>query len=98
MNVEVLAEARLDIADGVAFYDGQSDGAGDYFFQRIFDDIESLRETAGVHETHFGYYRKIATRHPYLIYYRMTQAGVEVVAVLDGRSRPSDINAILRRR
>ena len=32
MNVEVLDEARLDIADGVAFYDGQNDGAGDYFF------------------------------------------------------------------
>ena len=67
MNVELLDEARLDIADGVAFYDRQSDGAGDYFFQRIFDDIESLSETAGIHETHFGYYRKIAARHPFLI-------------------------------
>ena len=42
MNVEVLDEARLDIADGVAFYDRQSDGAGDYFIERIFDDIEAL--------------------------------------------------------
>ena len=98
MNVELLDEARLDIADGVAFYDRQSDGAGDYFYQRIFDDIESLSETAGIHETHFGYYRKIATRHPFLIYYRITKSGAEIVAVLDGRSRPSDIDAILRRR
>ena len=98
MNVEVLDEARLDIADGVAFYDRQSNGAGDYFYQRIFDDIESLSETAGIHETHFGYYRKIATRHPFLIYYRITKSSVEVVAVLDGRSRPADIDAILRRR
>lgn len=98
MNVEVLDEARLDIADGVAFYDRQSDGAGDYFFERIFDDIESLEETAGIHEMHFGYHRKIASRHPFLIYYRMVSTGAEVVAVLDGRSRPSDIDAILRRR
>ena len=98
MNVEVLNEARLDIADGVAFYDRQSDGAGDYFYPRIFDDIESLSETAGIHETHFGYYRKIATRHPFLIYYSITESGVEVLAVLDGRSRPSDIDDILRRR
>jgi plasmid stabilization system protein ParE len=98
MNVEILDEARLDITDGVAFYDRQTDGAGDCFFQRIFDDIESLGETAGIHETHFGYHRKIATRHPFLIYYRVTATGVEVVAVLDGRSRPSDIDAILRRR
>jgi plasmid stabilization system protein ParE len=91
-------EARLDIADGVAFYDRQSDGAGNYFFDRIFDDIESLEDTASIHEIHFGYHRKLASRHPFLIYYRMVPSGAEVVAILDGRSRPSDIDAILRRR
>ena len=44
MNVDILNEARLDIADGVAFYDRQSDRAGNYFFERIFDDIESLEK------------------------------------------------------
>jgi len=42
MNVEVLDEARLDIADGVAFYDRQNKGAGDYFFEQIFADIEAV--------------------------------------------------------
>lgn len=63
MNVEIRNEAQLDIAEGVAFYDRPSYGAGDYFYQRIFGDIESLSETAGIHEIHFGYHRKIATRH-----------------------------------
>ena len=98
MNVEVRNEARLDIAEGVAFYDRQGYGAGDYFYQRIFEDIDSLSETAGIHETHFGYHRKIASRHPFLIYYRIVAAGVEVVAVLDGRSRPEDIDVLLQRR
>jgi plasmid stabilization system protein ParE len=98
MNVEVRNEAHLDIAAGVAFYDRQGFGAGDYFYQRIFEDIESLSETAGIHEIHFGYHRKIASRHPFLIYYRLIKTGVEVVAVLDGRSRPSDIDALLQRR
>lgn len=98
MNVEVRNEAHWDIADGVAFYDRQDFGAGDYFYQRIFEDIESLGETAGIHERHFGYHRKIASRHPFLIYYRMVRAGVEVVAVLDARSRPTDIETSLRRR
>jgi hypothetical protein len=31
MNVEVRNEAHLDIAEGVAFYDRQGHGAGDYF-------------------------------------------------------------------
>ncbi len=98
MNVEIRNDAHLDIAEGVAFYDRQSYGAGDYFYQRIFDDIESLSKTAGIHETHFGYHRKIATGHPFLIYYRLIATGVEVVAVLDGRSRPADIIAVLQRR
>jgi plasmid stabilization system protein ParE len=98
MNVEIRSEAHWDIADGVAFYDRQGLGAGDYFYQRIFEDIDSLSETAGVHEKHFGYYRKIASRHPFLIYYQFIKTGVEVIAVLDGRSHPNDIDALLRRR
>ena len=98
MNVEVRNEAYLDIAEGVAFYDRQGYGAGDYFYQRIFEDIDSLSETAGIHETHFEYHRKIASRHPFLIYYRIVATGVEVVAVLDGRSRPEEIDVLLQRR
>ncbi len=98
MNVVVLDEARLDINGAVAFYDRISDGAGDYFLERIFEDIEALGNTAGIHEIHRGYHRKIASRHPYLIYYRIVPTGAEVVAVLDGRARPSDIESILRRR
>jgi len=98
MIVEIRHEAHLDIAEGVAFYDRQSHGAGDYFFKQIFADIESLIETAGIHEMRFGYHRKIASRHPFLIYYRLIGAGVEVVAVLDGRSSPSIMASKLRRR
>ena len=47
MNVEILDEARVDIANGVAFYDRQNYGAGDYLFERIFDDINKLADTAG---------------------------------------------------
>jgi hypothetical protein len=54
MNVEVRNEAHLDIAEGVAFYDRQGHGAGDYFCHRIFEDIDSLSDTAGIHEKHFG--------------------------------------------
>ncbi len=98
MNVEIRNEAHLDIAQGVAFYDRQGYGAGDNFYKRIFEDIESLRGTAGIHEIHLGYHRKIASRHPFLIYYRIITTGLEVVAVLDGRSCPTDIDALLQRR
>lgn len=98
MNVEVRNEAHLDIAEGVAFYDRQGHGNGDYVYHRILEGIDSLSDTAGIHGKHFGYHRKIASRHPFLIYHRIVTTGVEVVAVLGGRSRPSDIDALLRRR
>ena len=31
MHVELRVEARDDLADAAAFYDGQRDGLGDYF-------------------------------------------------------------------
>jgi plasmid stabilization system protein ParE len=98
MNVAIRNEARWDIAEGVAFYDRQSYGAGDYFYGRIFEDIDALSTTAGIHERHFGYHRKIASHHPFLIYYRIVATDIEVVAVLDGRSRPTDIVTLLQRR
>jgi hypothetical protein len=98
MNVEVRNEAHLDIAEGVAFYDRQGYGAGDYFYQRIFEDIDSLSETGGIHDRRFGFHRKIASRHHFLICCRMVTTGVMVVAVLDGRSRPTDIDALLQQR
>jgi len=48
MNVEVRNEAHLDIAEGVAFYDRQGYGVGNYFYQRIFEDIDSLSEMGGI--------------------------------------------------
>ena len=45
MNVEIRSEAHVDIAAGVAFYDRQGFGAGDHFYRRIFEDIESLSES-----------------------------------------------------
>jgi hypothetical protein len=82
MNVEVRNEAHLDIAEGVAFYDRQGYGAGDYFYQRIFEDIESLSGTAGIHQRHFGYYRKIASRHPFLIYNALHGSFIDSVQLI----------------
>lgn len=63
-----------------------------------FDDISGFANTAGMHEVHFGCHRKPASRHPYLIYYRVASTGVEIAAVLDGRRCPSEIDEVLRER
>ena len=41
-NVFVLKEAVDDLNEGKSFYDFQANGAGEYFFDCIVADIESL--------------------------------------------------------
>jgi len=40
---------------GRLFYEKQGEGLGEYFFDSIFSDIDSLALFAGIHEKHFGY-------------------------------------------
>jgi hypothetical protein len=49
MNVKVRNEAQLDIAEDANFYAQQGSSAGDYFYLRIFEEIESLSKLAGNH-------------------------------------------------
>ena len=64
MIIEVLDEAEQDLADGYAFYEGQSTGLGHYFLDSLFSDLESLYLYAGIHALHFGYYRLLSKRFP----------------------------------
>jgi hypothetical protein len=71
MNVKeviVLDEASEDIDDGVLFYDAKEDWLGNYFFDSIVSDLESLRIYAGIHSKHYGYYRMLSKRFPFTIY------------------------------
>ena len=52
MNVEnilILAEAELDLDDGRNFYESQARGNGEYFWDCLLSDIESLLMFAGIH-------------------------------------------------
>lgn len=53
---------------------------------------------AGIHATHFGYYRMLAKRFPYAIYYEIEDNIARVVAVLDMRQNPASIEGKLRGR
>lgn len=54
MRIELLDEAETDLIDGLAFYERQSKGLGEYFLDSVFADIESLRLYAGIHGTSYG--------------------------------------------
>ena len=97
MRIEILDRARQDFLDGFRFYEKQSEGVGHYFVDSLMADIESLHVYAGVHAKQFGFYRMIARRFPFAIYYRLEEAFVRVHAVLDCRRNPEWIRKRLTR-
>ncbi|MGE4403622.1 MAG: type II toxin-antitoxin system RelE/ParE family toxin, partial [Desulfobulbus sp.] len=69
--MQVLAEATEDLADGYRFYERQATGLGEYFLDSLWSDIQSLRLYGGVHTVYQGYFRLLAKRFPYAVYYRI---------------------------
>ena len=84
----LLDEAAQDLQRGKRFYEANQAGIGDYFFDSVLADIESLVLYAGIHGKKFGLYRMLAKRFPFTIYYDMTDSLIIVVAILDSRRNP----------
>jgi len=85
MKVRILASAFEDLAAGRRFYDRQEEGVGDYFYDSLFAEIDSLVLYAGIHPIRFGFHRLLARRFPYAIYYRVIAGEAVVFRVLDCR-------------
>ena len=97
MRVELRVEARHDLLEGAWFYEQQREGLGDYFTDRLFEDLDRLEREAGIHATVFGLHRKLSKRFPFAIYYRIVESVIDVVAILDCRRDPDEIAARLGR-
>lgn len=88
-DVVALKEVANDLSDGKAFYDRIKTGAGDYFWDSLVADIESLIIYAGIHNKSYGLHRMLAKRFPYAIYYEIEDGIAYVVAVLPMRRDPA---------
>lgn len=96
MKIRILSAALHDLSDGRSFYEKQGEGLGDYFFDSLFSDIDSLALYAGIHPKFFGYHRMLSKRFPYAIYYKLENESVAVVwRVLDLRRDPKKIKRSL---
>lgn len=99
MNIQdivLLEEAAQDMLDGKAFYDIQTLGIGNYFWDSLIADIESLHLYAGIHEQHFGLFRMLSKRFPYAVYYQVTDKIAYVIAILPIRRNPMWISKRLQ--
>ena len=97
-DVVVLREVAGDLNAGKAFYDRGKPGIGDYFWDSLCADIESLTIYAGIHNRKHGLYRMLANRFPYAIYYEIADDIAYVVAVLPMRRDPAWIKRHLEDR
>ncbi len=99
MKIRLLSSARDDLSEGRLFYEKQGEGLGEYFFDSLFSDIDSLTLYGGIHPKFFGYHRMLSRRFPYAIYYKLEEESVVVVwRVLDLRRDPKKIRQSLKHR
>jgi len=80
--------ALKDLKLAQKFYEAQAPQLGDYFFDALITDIESLHLYAGIHIKEFGYYKMLSKRFPYSIYYETYDDIARVIAILDQRQDP----------
>lgn len=92
MKIRILPPARFDLIDGYWFYEEREIGLGDYFIESILADMDSLVLYAGIHATHFGKHRMIASKFPHSIFYIINSNEIQIHAVLDNRRNPDWIS------
>jgi hypothetical protein len=89
VNIHVFDSAQDDLAAGFQFYENQCSGLGEYFLNSLSADIRSLQIYAGIHSRFGDYYRLLAKRFPFAIYYKLISTqDVLIYAVLDTRKNP----------
>ncbi len=87
-RIQILSDAENDLDEGREFYDKQGENIGDYFWDSLLSDIDSLVIFAGIHRQEFGFYRMLSKRFPYAIYYEVNGDVASVIAVLPMRRDP----------
>ena len=97
-DIVILKEVADDLNDGKYFYDQKEAGVGDYFWDNLIADIESLVIYAGIHSKKCGLYRMFSKRFPYAIYYEIEDEIARVIAVLPMRRDPEWIKKKLKER
>jgi hypothetical protein len=98
MKIKILKSAYNDLQKGRNFYTAQGENIGEYFFDSLFSDIDSLVLYGGIHQKIFGFHRQLSHTFPYAIYYKIDhQENIIVYRILDCRQNPDTTEEILTR-
>ena len=86
MKIKISDEAELDLVDGFWFYENQEVGLGSKFRESMKNDIRSLKIDGGTHNKKHGYHRKVCSKFPFCVFYRMeSDSRLIVVSVFHQR-------------
>lgn len=82
-------EAEQDIDNGCDWYNGERDGLGDEFLTSVNHLLIEIRETPELYAAGYKSVRQVQLdRFPYIVYYRMINNDVEVIAVQHSSRHP----------
>ena len=95
MKIKILPSAIKDLHEGRLFYERQGEEFGDYFFDTLFSDIDSLILFPEKHSKVFGYHRLLSKRFPFSVHYKIQNDVVTVYRILDQRQNPDKTKSAL---
>ena len=82
-------EAQDDVLETRDWYDAQQPGFGDVFNDALKEFVERIRATPETYAPALKNVRRGKLRRfPYVVYYRILDDRIEVIAVLHGRRDP----------
>lgn len=85
----IRPEAEQDMAEGRDWYEGQREGLGAEFLTAIDEVFDRIREMPELYAPEYKAVRRAGLRRfPYVVYYRIVTASVEVIAVQHGSRNP----------
>jgi plasmid stabilization system protein ParE len=96
-EIQVRRAAELDIAEAQVWYESQHSGLGFEFRAEISRVIDRLAETPLIYQrVHLDVRRALVRRFPYLIWYRLIDETIVVLACTYAGSNPERVKARLR--
>lgn len=89
MNLRIIAEAKEDIDEAIAWYESQRRGLGREFAQVLDQKLDAILAMPGAHPSAGDGVRVTRTKpYPYGIYFETTSDEIIVLAVLHLSRRP----------
>lgn len=88
-RVRFHPEAAIELEAAVEWYGTRSLRVGDEFVSELDQAIDKILQSPTRWQRVFGPWRRyLLDRFPFLIVYRETSPGIEIVAIAHGRRRP----------